>query len=77
MRIMAMNKGSDCIAIWNLFYDGVQIVHEGVRSRKQLLRLSILSNILVFAKMLIFVFFVVEKVATLRSLNLIDIWQLL
>merc|ERR1712156_1376423 len=31
MRIMAMNKGSDCIAIWNLFYDGLQAVHEGVR----------------------------------------------
>jgi hypothetical protein len=34
MRIMAMNKGSDCIAIWNLFYAGLPAVHEGVRARK-------------------------------------------
>ena len=34
MRIMAMNKGSDCIAIWNLFYAGLQAVHEGVQKRK-------------------------------------------
>jgi len=33
MRIMAMAKGSDCIAIWNLFYNGLQAVHEGVRAQ--------------------------------------------
>ena len=33
MRIMAMAKGSDCIAVWRLFYNGLQAVHEGVRAR--------------------------------------------
>ena len=33
MRIMAMAKGSDCLAIWDLFYAGVQAVHEGVQKR--------------------------------------------
>lgn len=33
MRIMAMNKGSDCIAIWNLFYAGVEAVHAGLRKQ--------------------------------------------
>jgi len=31
MRIMAMNKGSDVQAIWDLFYAGVQAVHEGLK----------------------------------------------
>ena len=31
-----MNKGSDCIAIWNLFYAGLQAVHEGVQQRKKM-----------------------------------------
>jgi len=35
MRIMAMNKGSDCIAIWELFYKGLQAVHEGLRAQGQ------------------------------------------
>lgn len=33
MRIMAMNKGSDCIAVWDLFYTGLQAVHDGVRKQ--------------------------------------------
>lgn len=33
MRIMAMDKGSDCIAVWRLFYNGLQAVHEGVRAQ--------------------------------------------
>jgi hypothetical protein len=36
MRIMAMNKGSDVHAIWDLFYTGLQAVHEGVRARNVL-----------------------------------------
>ena len=52
MRIMAMNKGSDCIAIWNLFYAGLQAVHEGVRARKKLYLLNF--------KSVIFLYFVLE-----------------
>jgi len=48
MRIMAMNKGSDCIAIWNLFYAGLQAVHEGVRARKKLYLLNFKSVIIIF-----------------------------
>jgi len=33
MRIMAMDKGSDVQAIWDLFYAGVQAVHEGLRTK--------------------------------------------
>jgi len=31
LRIMAMNKGSDVQAVWDLFYSGVQAVHEGLK----------------------------------------------
>merc|ERR1719419_2224096 len=31
LRIMAMAKGSDVQAVWDLFYSGVQAVHEGVK----------------------------------------------
>jgi len=31
LRIMAMNKGSDVQAVWDLFYSGVQAVHEAVK----------------------------------------------
>lgn len=30
LRIMAMNKGSDVQAVWNLFYSGVEAVHKAV-----------------------------------------------
>jgi len=30
LRIMAMNKGSDVQAVWDLFYKGVEEVHKGV-----------------------------------------------
>jgi len=33
MRIMAMNKGSDVIEIWNLFYAGLEAVHRGVQKQ--------------------------------------------
>merc|ERR1712217_511760 len=33
IRIMAMNKGSDVQAIWDLFYDGVKAVHEGLKAQ--------------------------------------------
>jgi len=32
LRIMAMAKGSDVQAVWDLFYTGVQEVHEGVKA---------------------------------------------
>merc|ERR1711879_303840 len=31
LRIMAMNKGSDVQAVWNLFYSGVEAVHKAVK----------------------------------------------
>merc|ERR1719510_107508 len=31
LRIMAMNKGSDVQAVWNLFYAGVEAVHKAVK----------------------------------------------
>merc|ERR1719266_926581 len=31
LRIMAMNKGSDVQAVWDLFYAGVEAVHKGVK----------------------------------------------
>merc|ERR1719150_2594782 len=31
LRIMAMNKGSDVQAVWDLFYTGVQAVHKAVK----------------------------------------------
>jgi len=31
LRIMAMNKGSDVQAVWDLFYSGVKAVHEAVK----------------------------------------------
>jgi len=34
LRIMAMNKGSDVQAVWNLFYKGLQAIHEGVKKQK-------------------------------------------
>lgn len=30
LRIMAMNKGSDVQAVWDLFYSGLEAVHKGV-----------------------------------------------
>merc|ERR1719189_2473493 len=32
LRIMAMNKGSDVQAVWNLFYSGVEAVHKAVKA---------------------------------------------
>jgi creatine kinase/arginine kinase len=32
MRIMAMAKGSDVQAVWDLFYQGVEAVHKGVKA---------------------------------------------
>jgi len=34
LRIMAMNKGSNVQAVWNLFYSGVEAVHKGVKKLK-------------------------------------------
>merc|ERR1719150_2156604 len=31
LRIMAMNKGSDVQAVWDLFYSGVEAVHKAVK----------------------------------------------
>ena len=30
---MAMNKGADVQAVWDLFYNGLEAVHKGVKSR--------------------------------------------
>merc|ERR1712187_772726 len=35
LRIMAMNKGSDVQAVWDLFYTGVQSVHEAITAMKE------------------------------------------
>merc|ERR1712241_1137958 len=32
LRIMAMAKGSDVQAVWDLFYSGVEAVHKGVQA---------------------------------------------
>merc|ERR1712066_1019063 len=32
LRIMAMNKGSDVQAVWDLFYSGVEAVHKAVQA---------------------------------------------
>lgn len=32
LRIMAMNKGSDVQAVWNLFYSGVEAAHKAVQA---------------------------------------------
>jgi len=32
MRIMAMNKGADVQAVWDLFYSGLEAVHTGVKN---------------------------------------------
>lgn len=32
LRIMAMNKGSDVQAVWDLFYSGVEAVHKAVKA---------------------------------------------
>jgi hypothetical protein len=34
-RIMAMNKGSDVQAVWNLFYKGLEAVHKGVKAQNR------------------------------------------
>ena len=34
MRIMAMKKGADVQAIWDLFYAGVEAVHKGLKAGK-------------------------------------------
>jgi len=34
LRIMAMNKGSDVQAVWDLFYSGVEACHKGVKAQK-------------------------------------------
>jgi len=34
LRIMAMNKGSNVQAVWDLFYTGVQSVHEAIKEMK-------------------------------------------
>jgi len=34
LRIMAMNKGSDVQAVWDLFYQGVEACHKGVKAAK-------------------------------------------
>ena len=39
LRIMAMNKGADVQAVWDLFYNGLEAVHKGVKSRDQLVYL--------------------------------------
>jgi len=33
MRIMAMNKGADVQAVWDLFYNGVEEVHKGLKKK--------------------------------------------
>ena len=66
MRIMAMNKGSDCIAIWNLFYAGLQACHEGLQARKNSYNFRSCSHIFKFL-----CFF--EKVMTLHLWNPMDI----
>lgn len=35
LRIMAMNKGSDVQAVWDLFYGGLEAVHKGLKSQDQ------------------------------------------
>ena len=64
MRIMAMNKGSDCIAIWNLFYAGVQAVHEGVKAR---------NFFFICFTIFYFLFCILKKDMTLHLWNLMDI----
>merc|ERR1712176_401245 len=34
LRIMAMNKGSDVQAVWDLFYTGVEAVHKAIKDMK-------------------------------------------